>query len=255
MSLHVIETGSGIPILWIHGFPLCSEVFANQLSIPDARHIAPDLPGLCRSEPPKSDMTMTDYAKAVISVLDERKIDRAIFAGLSMGGYVCFAAWRLFPKRISGLILIDTRETADSDDTRRGRYESIANVKQKGVSAVVDAMLPKMLSPAAYHSTVSGVKRIMSASTAEGISAALRGMAEREDASDLLPKISVPSLVIVGENDTITTPADAKRMASRLPDAKLVIIPGAAHLSNVERPAEFNAAVIEFLKRFNVSSR
>src|SRR5215208_7437346 len=106
MSLHVIESGSGVPILWIHGFPLCSEIFANQLSIPGARHIAPDLPGLCRSEPPRDNMTMKDYAQSVLQVLDERRIDRAIFAGLSMGGYICFAAWRLAPKRISGLILI-----------------------------------------------------------------------------------------------------------------------------------------------------
>ncbi|HEX9160771.1 MAG TPA: alpha/beta hydrolase [Thermoanaerobaculia bacterium] len=247
MPLHVIETGYGVPILWIHGFPLCSEVFANQLSIDGARHIVPDLPGLCRSDPPKDHMTIPDYARAVLGVLDERRVDKAVFAGLSMGGYIALAAARMAPQRMLGLILIDTRETPDSKEASQGRYMTISKVKLNGVGVVVDDMLPKMLTGNAPRSMVAGVKRIMSASTAEGVIAALAAMAERQDSSDLLPEIKVPALVIVGEKDTIAPLADAERMARALPNAKLVKIRGAAHLTNVECPAEFNAAVTEFL--------
>lgn len=228
-------------IVWIHGFPLSSAIFERQRLIEGVRHVMPDLPGFGSTPPPPGSMSMDDYARFV---LDQVEDEKAIFAGLSMGGYICFAIARMAPQRMSGLILADTRETPDTDEARNGRFETIEKVKQEGIGVVVDSMLPKMLSPDAPPADRERVHEIMSSSSPEGVMRALEGMANRSDSSDLLPNVAVPTLVIVGEEDTITPPSDAERMARAIPNAKLFRIPRAAHLSNFEKYGEFNAAVV-----------
>jgi len=191
----------------------------------------PDLPPL---------ESMDDYARFAVSQLDARGIEKATFAGLSMGGYICFAALRLFPERISGLILIDTRETPDTEEARKGRFDNIAKVEQHGVAAVADAMLPKMVTSEALK---PAVREIMMSASPEFVKAALRAIANRPDSSSLLPSIRVPATILVGEEDTITPPSDAERMAKAIPGARLVRIANAAHLSNYEQPEAFNAAI------------
>jgi pimeloyl-ACP methyl ester carboxylesterase len=231
-------------IIWIHGFPLSSRIFEPQKSFPG---FAPDLPGFGSAAPPLPDMTMDDYARAVLAQMDREKIDRAIFAGLSMGGYICFALARIAPERMTGLILIDTRETPDNAEGKKGRYETIEKVKEKGVSVVVDSMLPKMLTPSAPPELVSEARKIMMSSSPAGVTAALKAMAERPDSTETLRAITVPTLIVVGDSDTITPPSDAERMASLAPNATLAVIAGAAHLSNLEQPDQFNHAVESFL--------
>lgn len=230
-------------IVWIHGFPLSSRVFSKQNVLPG---FAPDLPGFGTAEPPAGEMTMDDYARHVLAAMDARKIDKAFLAGLSMGGYICFAMARLAPERMKGLILIDTRETPDTAEARKGRNETIEKVKAQGVSVVVDAMLPKMLTASAPAALVNEARQIMMASSPAGVTTALRAMAERPDSTDTLRAITVPTLIVVGDADTITPPADAQRMASLAPHATLVTIRGAAHLSNMEQPDPFNKAVESF---------
>jgi pimeloyl-ACP methyl ester carboxylesterase len=230
-------------ILWLHGFPLSSQIFEKQRAITGVTHVMPDLSGFGAAPPPVTPMTMDDYARVAVTRLDALGIEKATFAGFSMGGYICFAALRLFPERVAGLILIDTRETADTEDARKQRFESIEKVKREGVAPVVDAMLPKMLTAKAPREMKEWVRGIMMSSSAEGVIAALRAMAERPDSSPLLPSITVPTLIVVGEEDTITPPSDAERMASAIPGARLVKLANAAHLSNVEQAAAFNDAV------------
>src|SRR5688572_3955633 len=151
--LNVTDTGSGTPILWIHGFPLASSIFERQLAIGGVRHLMPDLPGfglspleggrLVRPDDGGRDVrppSMDDYARLMLDVLDLRGIDRAVIAGFSMGGYIAFALARIAPERMRGLILIDTRETADTEEARKGRYDTIAKVREQGIQPVVDAM-------------------------------------------------------------------------------------------------------------------
>lgn len=222
-------------ILWIHGFPLTSRVFERQHEIPAVRHVMPDLPPL---------ESMDEYARFAVEQLDARGIEKATFAGLSMGGYVCFAVMRLFPERVSGLILIDTRETADTDEARQGRYDMMEKAQKDGVAPIAESMLPKMLTPEAPPALREEVRRIMMSVSTDFVVAALQAMAERPDSSSLLPAIAVPTLVVVGDHDAITPPSDAERMARLIPSARLVKIAGAAHLSNLERAEEFNAAVL-----------
>lgn len=225
-------------IVWVHGYPLSSHVFDRQRSI-DARNVMPDLPGFGGTRA-GSETTIDDYARFVLDRVD----GRAIFAGLSMGGYICFAIARMAPERVAGLILIDTRETADTPEGRKGRYDMIEKVKKDGIKPAVDAMLPKMV---ASQDKLDEVRRIMESSSADGVMNALRAMAERRDSSDLLPQLKVPALVIVGEKDTITPPSDAERMSRAIPDAKLVTLRGAAHLSNIDQDEQFNRAVASWL--------
>jgi len=248
-TIPITDQGGGTAIIWIHGFPLSSRIFHEQLDIMGARHLMPDLSGFGRAPEPSGKTTMDSYAREVLALLDERGIQRAVFAGFSMGGYVLLAAARLAPQRFAGAILIDTREAADTPEIKKGRYETMKKVKEQGVKVVVDAMLPKLLTPKAAPHLVEEVKTMMLSSSAAGVMAALKAMAERPDSSDLLPRLAVPALVVVGAGDTITPPSDSERMAKLLPRATLVTIPNAAHLSNLEQPAQFNEAIQEFLRR------
>jgi 3-oxoadipate enol-lactonase len=222
------------PILWIHGFPLTSAIFEKQLVLEGLQHVAPELPG--------DAISVDDYARYVVEELDRRSIERATLAGFSMGGYVSFAAWRLCRERIAGLILIDTRETADTEEGRKGRFESIEKIKAQGTAPIIETMLPKMLTKNAPAEMRDRVRKIMESVSAESAIAALRAMAARPDSSELLSTIDVPTLIVVGEEDTITPVADAERMASKIRGARLVKIPNAAHMSNYEQAEIFNAA-------------
>jgi len=251
--LNVTDLGEGTPILWVHGFPFASSIYENQLAIRSVRHVMPDLPGFGQSRPPIAEtsgtVSMDTYARLMLDLLDHRGIDRAIFAGLSMGGYICFAMARLAPKRMRGLILLDTRETADTEEGRKGRYDSIEKVKQAGVKPIVDSMLPKMLTPRAPREMRDRLREIMSSASPDGVIAALGAMATRPDSSPLLPEIHVPTLILVGEQDPITPPTDSERMAAAIPGSQLVRIPGAAHVSNFEKSSEVNRAVATFIAK------
>jgi 3-oxoadipate enol-lactonase len=244
--LSYIESGTGVPLVWIHGFPLSGRIFERQLQIGGVRHIVPDLPGFGRTAL-SAGLTVDTMAEDVLKLLDRLAIPRAVFAGLSMGGYVLFAAARLAPERMAGVILIDTRETADSADARRDRHEMIDKVNVEGTAEVISSMLPKMLT-AGGMSHQEFVREVMESASPEGVSAALRAMAERPDSTAVLQSLTAPCLIVVGEQDPITPPTDAERMQSLARDGRMVIVPEAAHLSNVEQPDVFNRHVEEFLR-------
>lgn len=249
-AMHIIDAGSGVPVLWIHGFPLSSRIFLPQLAIHHVQHLVPDLPGFGQTPAGSSIGSIEEYARFALSVLDDREIDRAVVAGLSMGGYIALAIARIAPERLRGLMLLDTRETPDTPEAKKGRLESAEKVRAgKSVKPVVDAMLPKMFGPSPSADLVEEVTDIMMSSSVDGVAAALQAMADRPDTTAVLPQIRVPVLVVVGEEDSITPPADAERMAAAIADATLVKLPGAGHLSNMEQAEAFNAAVSEFVAR------
>jgi len=251
--LNVTDLGTGTAVVWVHGFPLTSGIFENQLAIRRMRHLMPDLPGFGQSRSSGGDVTIDGYARIVIDLLNQRGIDRAVLAGLSMGGYICLAAARLAPERLAGLILLDTRAGADSDEGRKGRYTSIETIQNKGLDPIIETMLPKMLTTDAPEAMRKRVREIMTSVSAEGAIAALRAMATRPDATDLLPAIHVPTLVIVGEKDAITPPAEAEKMAAAIPGAALSRIAGAAHLANYEQADEVNRICGAFLSKIDRS--
>lgn len=191
-------------------------------------------------------MAMTDYARDLIEVLDHLRIDRATLAGLSMGGYIAMELLRLVPDRVSGLILMDTRHTPDNEEARKGRYKTAADVEAGGIQVVIEAMLPKMV---ASESAKPKARAAMESSSKVGVIAALEAMATRLDSTETLRKTRVSTLITVGDKDTITPVADARRMASMILGSQVVIIRDAGHLANLEKPEEFNRAVEAFLRR------
>ena len=247
-----IDRGSGPAIVWIHGFPLSSAIFEPQLSIPGARHIVPDLPGFGASAPPSGAMSMDDYADAIAGSMKSLGVASATLAGVSMGGYIVFALMRRHPSLASSVILIDTKELPDSPDAREGRVKMAETVNRDGVDSVISAMYPKMLTPetiALADWRAETVMRAMRSATVPGVTAALAAMASRPDSSETIRSAAIPMLAVAGDQDAITPPAEAERMASLAADGALAVISDAAHLSNVERPAEFNRTVQAFLAR------
>lgn len=190
-------------------------------------------------------MTMARYARDVLDLLDALGIERAIMAGLSMGGYVLMQILRDAPERVSAVLLCSTREVPDGADARANRLRQAAEVEAGGTASVVDAMLPKMIVSEPLRGSV---RHIMESASPAGVVAALKAMAARPDSTETLRSIRVPALVTAGERDAIIPVSDAERMQSLIPGAALAVIPNAAHLANFERPEEFNARVEQFLR-------
>ena len=183
------------------------------------------------------------------ALLDGLNVKKALFVGLSMGGYLEFTLYRMFPELPLGLVLADTRAEADKPQQVEWRFNLAQRTATIGPEAVIDEMLPKLLAAARYArdpALVAQVRSMIAAASVPGIIWALMAMAERQDSTDLLPRMTIPALVIVGANDVLTTTADAERMVNAIAGAQLVVISDAGHLSNLEQPDRFTAAVEGF---------
>jgi len=252
INLAYTDEGRGLPVVLLHAFPQSRAMWAPQVEAFSRgyRVIAPDLRGFGESEAPLWHYTLDQFADDVKGLLDHLDVRQAVFVGLSMGGYTLFAFYRKYADRVKGLVLADTRAQADTDEGRATRFAMAQAAYTKGAGAIADVMLPKLLSPVARQSKpelVDRVRAIIERTQISGIAGALMAMAERPDSMSLLARITCPVLVIVGELDGPTPPADARLMVERIPGARLAIIPQAGHLSNLEQPEAFNHAVLEFL--------
>lgn len=254
LEIAFTDEGVGIPLVLLHAFPLNRTMWQEQVeALRDiCRIVAPDMRGFGESAGSHGPATMEEMARDVAALLDVLHVERAVIGGLSMGGYVAFAFLRLFPERVAGLILADTRPQSDDEDGRRTREENARRALDEGMEPIASAMLPKLLSQATREGTPNLVARVRSmivSAKPESVAAALRGMAIRQDQRDLLPHIEAPALILVGSEDELTPPRDAELMSSRIPHSQLKVLDGAAHLSNLERPIEFNAALLDFLRQ------
>jgi pimeloyl-ACP methyl ester carboxylesterase len=186
------------------------------------------------------------------SLMDALRIERAVIGGISMGGYVALSLLRRHPERICGLALVDTRAGADTPEGRRARDDMADLARRAGPVGVVRQMLPKLLSTAArleQPGLADRVERIGAGASLDGVLGALAAMKERPDSFPLLSGIEVPTLVLAGREDELTTPADARAMADAIPNARLHVLPGAGHLSSLERPDDVTAALRELVAR------
>jgi 3-oxoadipate enol-lactonase len=249
------DRGTGPVVILLHAFPLDSGMWRLQVDdlASDHRVIAPDFPGFGKSAV-SAGLTVDSAADVVAELLDHLGInERIVVGGVSMGGYVALAFARLYPQRLGALILADTKADPDDETARAGRDRLIQLAGEKGVKAVVEQLLPKLLGPttvAQRSEVVEKVRAIAEKQSVEGIVAALKALRERPDAGPGLAHIAVPALVIVGEEDAITPPEKAKQLAETIPNARLAHVPRAGHLANLENHSTFNAAVREFLNSF-----
>lgn len=251
VELGYTDTGTGAPVVFLHGFPHNRSLWAPQLSalFPFVRCIAPDLRGFGES-PPRPPYSMDRYADDVASLLDTIGVARAVIVGVSMGGYVAFAMWRRHRARVRALLLADTRSGADDEAARERRRDLIAATRKLGSHALADRMIEGMLgrrTRARSPGLVGAVHAMLAAAPVEGAIGALEAMIARPDSTPDLPTIDVPTLVVVGEDDVLTPVAESRAMHDAIAGSRLEVIAGAGHLANLERPAAFNQVTGEFL--------
>jgi len=256
VSFSFDDRGSGIPLVLLHGFPLDRRMWGEQASDTSLRGrlIVIDLPGFGQSQPPKP-FSIPSLAKSIRELLAQLDALPCVLAGLSMGGYIALNFVREFQRDLRGLILLDTRAEADTAQGKENRQKMIDLVRAKGSAAIADQMQPKLLSPdtvAHRPNQVRALRQMMEAVPAQTIEHALSAMRDRPDMTEVLTSIKTPTLVLVGDADEITPPAVAQSMQKKLPDAEMVVIQGAGHMSPLEQPAQVNRAIRNFLARIEI---
>jgi 3-oxoadipate enol-lactonase len=249
------EAGQGRPVVLLHAFPLAGAMWRPQKEAlqADCRVLVPDLRGFGGTGPFTGTPSVDLMADDVAALLDTLGIwEPVVLGGLSMGGYVALAFVRRHPARLRGLILADTRPEADGREARANRDQMIRVAQHQPARAVIDQLLPKLVSGETQQrrpGVVEEVRQLASAQQGAGIVAALQAMRDRPDSTPWLAGINVPTLVVVGAEDALTPPAGARAMAAAIPDARLAIIEGAGHLASLEQPEAFTGAVRSFLQK------
>jgi pimeloyl-ACP methyl ester carboxylesterase len=214
------------------------------------RVIAPNFRGFDGGSGDPLAQSVDDYAGDVVDLLDALHIHDAVVGGLSMGGYVAFALMRNASRYVRALILADTKATADTPEGVEGRKRMIELVGARGPVAVAEEMLPKLLGETTRRSrpaVVEQVRSLATSSSAEAIAGALRVLMTRPDSTPQLGSIHVPTLIVVGDEDTVTPPSAAAEMHRAIAGSELVTIPKAGHLANLEQPDQFDAVMAHFL--------
>jgi 3-oxoadipate enol-lactonase len=252
MSYRDQGEGTGDPLVLLHAFPLNGRMFETQMRAfsGDRRVVAPDYPGFGRSPRTPAQPDVHYYAEGVRGLLDRLHFERVILGGVSMGGYVAFECMRLFPERISALVLANTRPEPDPEEMREIRNEMALSIAKEGVEVLVDLQMERLLATNSLQDDelVENVRAMILENSPDGAVAALGAMRERPDSRPLLGDINVPTLVIGGEEDGISSPEVMGAMAKKIPGARHLTIPYTAHLANLEAPEKFNAALSDFLK-------
>jgi pimeloyl-ACP methyl ester carboxylesterase len=195
--------------------------------------------------------TVDDYAADVIDLLDSLKIEDAVFVGLSMGGYVSFSLFRLAARYVRGLVLADTRATADTPEAVEGRKRLLGVLRERGAVAVADEMIPKLLGATTQRdqpAVADKVRSLALSNPASAIAGAIHVLMTRPDSTETLASIHCPTLIMVGEEDALTPPAMSRDMLRAIGGSELAVLPKAGHLASLETPELFNAALARFLE-------
>jgi 3-oxoadipate enol-lactonase len=244
--------GEGSPLVLLHPFPANHGVWepAAELLADRYRLVIPDLRAHGDSGVGEGPATMDKHAADVSRVCDEAGLGRAVFAGISIGGYVLFEFWRRFRERVAALILCDTRAQPDTEEGRANRLKAADEVEQHGSEAFIESMIPKLLGDTTRRNRPDLVERargMMTCMTPQGIAAVQRGMAVRPDSVPTLSTINVPTLIIVGEEDVLTPAADAQLMHEHVPGSIHRVIPRAGHYAPFEQHEAVAGVMAEFL--------
>ncbi|SEG90063.1 Pimeloyl-ACP methyl ester carboxylesterase [Actinacidiphila yanglinensis] len=240
------------PLLLVHGHPFDRTMWCPQTAAFGAgrRVIAPDLRGYGRTSVRQGSTGLDVFARDLAGLLDTLGVDRVVVCGLSMGGQIVLEFHRLFAERVAGLVLADTFAQGETPQGRRERYARAEELERDGMDGYAHAVLDSMVAPATVRDrpeVAAHVLGMMRAAPPAGAAAALRGRAERPDYTPTLARIAVPTLVVVGRDDVFTPVADARFLHERVAGSRLVIVEGAGHMPNLERPDAFNAALADLL--------
>lgn len=248
------DTGGESPaLLLVHGHPFDRTMWHPQAdAAPGHRVITPDLRGYGDSQVVPGRTLLSTFAQDLAALLDHLGVRAAAVCGLSMGGQIALEFYRLFPHRVTGLVLADTFAQGETEQGRKERNDRADRLLSEGMAGYAHEVLDSMVAPATVArqpEVAAHVLRMMLAAPPQGAAAALRGRAERPDYTPMLPVVAVPTLVVVGSEDVFTPVADAQFLHDRIPGATLAVVDGAGHLPNLERPDAFNDALAGFLAR------
>lgn len=248
------DVGMGSAVVLLHGYPFNRSLWNEQTEALTSRYrvVTPDLRGFGESDSSEGPATMNRMAEDIAKLMDHLGIDQAVIGALSMGGYIALAFLKQYPSRVKALVLADTRAQADTEEGKQTRFQQAEKALSEGMASIVDAMLPKLLTPETVSKRPEVVKRVrdmMLKTKPQGAASALLGMAEREDQSGFLSTIRVPTMIMVGRDDAITPVADSEKMQSKIATSRLVVIENAGHVSNLEQTEQFNFALLRFLER------
>jgi pimeloyl-ACP methyl ester carboxylesterase len=251
LKLAYREWGRGLPVLLLHGFPLCSEVWAEvgpRLE-GEFRVVAPDLRGHGASDAPPGPYTMDALAEDVVRFADALGLDRFVLGGHSMGGYVAFRIAARWPERLSGLVLVATRAEPDTDEGKARRAAAVERIRKEGGRAFLQDFLPNLVSEATRVSRPEVLRRLWEMAERvpdHAVVGCLEGMMHRPDSRGLLRQLAVPALVVAGEHDAVVPAESARAMAEALPHGQLVVVAGAGHVPSLEAPEATAAALRAF---------
>jgi 3-oxoadipate enol-lactonase len=249
---HVI--GEGPPVVLLHPFPANHEFWlpvAESLSS-RFRMVLPDLRGHGDSDVGEGPATMEKHAGDIARVIDDADVGRAVFVGVSIGGYALFRFWQKFRGRVAALVLCNTKAPADSPEARAARLQAANEVLEHGTDLFFQSMIPRLLGESTRETRpdlVEGTLRMMRKMSPEDVAQVQRGMAERPDSVNLLKTINVPTLIVTGDEDILTGINEAQLMQQHISGSQLRVVPKAGHYSPWERPEEVAKILREFLSR------
>jgi pimeloyl-ACP methyl ester carboxylesterase len=248
------DAGSGRAVVLVHGYPFNRTLWDDQVAAlkDHFRVITPDLRGFGESDASDEPATMARMAQDIARLLDALDIPSAVIGGLSMGGYVVLSFYKQFANRVDALVLADTRPQADTEEGKQLRARQRDQILRDGMAETAHAMLTKLLTPESISTRpdlVNRIQKMILGTKPAGAGAALMGMATREDQTELLREVRVPTLIMVGREDPITPVQDSELMRDLINGSQLVILEDAAHVANLEQSRSFNALLRSFLGR------
>ncbi len=244
----------GLPILFIHGFPFNNTMWSPQMmALPqEYRAISFDVRGHGESDVGDGQYSIEFFVDDAIALLDHLDVRQAVFCGLSMGGYIALRAAERHPERVRALVLCDTRSEADPNEGKVKRASQIKAVKAHGTKTFAESFVKAVFAPETFSSNpkaVAGIQAIIEATSPLAVSGTLLALAARTDTTASLAGLKVPTLILVGEHDTLTPPSASEALHKNIKGSELHVIPHAAHMSNIENPDVFNEKLIAFLKK------
>jgi len=244
--------GNGAPVVLLHPFPAHHDFWRTSLQQLPSRYtlILPDLRAHGSSGTGEGPATMEKHCADLIRLLSDVRVARCVFVGVSIGGYILFEFWRRHRERISALVLCNTKAKADTAEAKAGRLQSAAKVIEQGVEAFAEEMLSKVLGQTTRSTRpdlVDGARKMMLRMSAEDVSLTQKGMAERPDSVPTLKSMNVPTLIITGDEDTMTGVAEADLMRQHIVNSQMKVIGKAGHYSPWEQPDEAGRLIRQFL--------
>ena len=259
IQLYYEVMGDGFPVVLLHPFPVHHEFWAPVAQRLATRYqlVLPDLRALGLSEVGAGPATMEKHVRDLLRLLDAQQITRAVFVGVSIGGYILFEFWRRHRERVAALVLSNTRAEPDTEQGRANRLRSIEDARLRGTAPFLDAQIPNFIGESTRRNRpdiVATARGMMQRLTVDGLAALQQGMAERPDSVPTLREINVSTLVIASEEDTLTPLANAQFMHQGISGSKLAVIPRAGHYAALESPEEFARVLRQFLDGLRLSA-